>query len=95
MKDKNNAENNKDNLKNDISSENKKNSNNTHKKSSKKSIRQIDILENKDKEIKIGNYLIKKTLGKGTFGKVKLAIYIPEKKSSHKNIRKKKNKGRG
>ena len=36
--------------------------------------------KNTDREIKIGNYLIKKTLGKGTFGKVKLAIYIPEKK---------------
>ena len=80
MKDKNNAENNKDNLKNDISSENKKNSNNTHKKSSKKSIREIDILENKDREIKIGNYLIKKTLGKGTFGKVKLGIFLPKNK---------------
>ena len=31
----------------------------------------------KENEIKIGNYLIKKTLGKGTFGKVKLGIYLP------------------
>ena len=31
----------------------------------------------KEKEYKIGNYLIKKTLGQGTFGKVKLAIYLP------------------
>ena len=31
-----------------------------------------------DKETKIGNYLIKKTLGKGTFAIVKLAIYIPK-----------------
>ena len=30
-------------------------------------------------EYKIGNYLIKKTLGKGTFGKVKLGIYLPTK----------------
>ena len=30
-----------------------------------------------EQEYKIGNYLIKKTLGKGTFGKVKLGIYIP------------------
>ena len=30
-----------------------------------------------EKELKIGNYLIKKTLGEGTFGKVKLGIYIP------------------
>ena len=80
MKDKNPVENNKDNLSNEISSQNKKNSNNSHKKSSKKSIREKDILENKDKEIKIGNYLIKKTLGKGTFGKVKLGVYLPKNK---------------
>ena len=30
-----------------------------------------------EKEYKIGNYLIKKTLGQGTFGKVKLGIYLP------------------
>ena len=29
------------------------------------------------KEFKIGNYQIKQTLGEGTFGKVKLGIYIP------------------
>ena len=35
--------------------------------------------ENKEdeKEYKVGNYQIKRTLGKGTFGKVKLGIYIP------------------
>ena len=33
--------------------------------------------KNKEKEYKIGNYLIKKTLGQGTFGKVKLGIYLP------------------
>ena len=33
--------------------------------------------KNIEKEFKIGNYLIKKTLGKGTFGKVKLGIYLP------------------
>ena len=27
----------------------------------------------------IGNYLIKRTLGQGTFGKVKLGIYLPNK----------------
>ena len=32
-----------------------------------------------EKEYKIGHYLIKKTLGQGTFGKVKLGIYIPNK----------------
>ena len=38
-----------------------------------------DNLNNKEKEVeyKIGNYLIKKTLGQGTFGKVKLGIYLP------------------
>ena len=36
--------------------------------------------ENKEKDVKIGNYLIKKTLGKGTFGKVKLGIYLPKNK---------------
>ena len=30
-------------------------------------------------EYKIGNYLIKTTLGQGTFGKVKLGIYLPNK----------------
>ena len=30
-----------------------------------------------DIEYKIGNYLIKNTLGQGTFGKVKLGIYLP------------------
>ena len=33
--------------------------------------------EDNEEEYKMGNYLIKKTLGKGTFGKVKLGIYIP------------------
>ena len=45
----------------------------------------MDILEeskkneNKEdeKEYRVGNYQIKRTLGKGTFGKVKLGIYIP------------------
>ena len=31
----------------------------------------------KEKEYTIGNYLIKRTLGQGTFGKVKLGIYLP------------------
>ena len=34
-------------------------------------------IEEPEKEYKIGNYLVKKTLGQGTFGKVKLGIYIP------------------
>ena len=40
-----------------------------------------ESLKKKDKvketEYNIGNYLIKKTLGQGTFGKVKLGIYLP------------------
>ena len=47
--------------------------NETQKSSNKK----VHI-ETNEKEIKIGNYLIKKTLGKGTFGKVKLGIYLPK-----------------
>ena len=31
----------------------------------------------KESDFKIGNYIIKRTLGQGTFGKVKLGIYIP------------------
>ena len=30
-----------------------------------------------DREYKIGNYMVKYTLGQGTFGKVKLGVYIP------------------
>ena len=33
--------------------------------------------KSKEKEYKIGKYLIKGTVGRGTFGKVKLGIYIP------------------
>jgi 5'-AMP-activated protein kinase catalytic alpha subunit len=36
-----------------------------------------NFLLKKEKDYQIGNYLIKKTLGQGTFGKVKLGIYIP------------------
>ena len=32
-----------------------------------------------EKEYQIGNYLIKRTLGQGTFGKVKLGIHLPNK----------------
>ena len=46
---------------------------------STKIIKDIKDLQ-KEEEIKVGNYLIKKTLGKGTFGKVKLAIYLPRDK---------------
>ena len=33
--------------------------------------------EESNREYKIGNYMVKYTLGQGTFGKVKLGIYIP------------------
>ncbi len=33
----------------------------------------------KEKDFKIGNYLIRRTLGRGTFGKVKLGVYLPTK----------------
>ena len=36
--------------------------------------------QKQEKEYKVGNYLIKNTLGSGTFGKVKLGIHIPSKK---------------
>ena len=37
-----------------------------------------DIIKNDTSvEYKIGNYQVKQTLGEGTFGKVKLGIYIP------------------
>ena len=39
----------------------------------------IDNMIEKEPGYKIGQYLIKKTLGKGSFGKVKLGIYLPNK----------------
>ena len=57
-----------------------------------KSINEKEISPNMEKEIQVGNYLIKKTLGEGTFGKVKLGIYLPNnKKVAIKIIKKKKN----
>ncbi len=45
----------------------------------------------KESDFKIGNYQIKKTLGEGTFGKVKLGIYLPTKeKMAIKILEKKK-----
>ena len=32
-----------------------------------------------NKEYKIGNYMVQYTLGQGTFGKVKLGVYLPNK----------------
>ena len=60
-----------ENPKNKSPSQNIKNTSNKNKQS-------FDNKE-KEEEIKIGNYLIKKTLGKGTFAKVKLAIHLPSK----------------
>ena len=37
------------------------------------------LQKEEETEYTIGNYLIKKTLGQGTFGKVKLGIYLPNK----------------
>ena len=47
-------------------------------KKENKSPKKNEESKNKEREIKIGNYLIKKTLGKGTFGKVKLGIFLPK-----------------
>ena len=45
----------------------------------------------KESDFMIGNYQIKKTLGEGTFGKVKLGIYLPTKeKMAIKILEKKK-----
>ena len=51
----------------------------SHNSTSKKSKSKIKNIESPEQEYTIGNYLIKKTLGKGTFGKVKLAIFLPTK----------------
>ena len=53
-------------------------------KSAERLTNEVKIHKNKhqkqEKEYKVGNYLIKNTLGSGTFGKVKLGIHIPSKK---------------
>ena len=74
-------------LNNKIASPNKNNQINDPKiqtSTNQKSEKNLDNAsknnQNKEKDIKIGNYLIKKTLGKGTFGKVKLGIYLPKNK---------------
>ena len=51
----------------------KKDKSNTQEKSNK------DNMSDNEPGYKIGQYLIKKTLGKGSFGKVKLGIYLPNK----------------
>ena len=53
---------------------------NRDKNKDKKSTNSKKPSQNNDKYLKIGNYLIKETLGRGTFGKVKLGIYLPENK---------------
>jgi 5'-AMP-activated protein kinase catalytic alpha subunit len=40
-------------------------------------IKKPDLKKDPSYEYKIGNYLIQQTLGQGTFGKVKLGIYLP------------------
>ena len=85
-------------LNNKIASPNKNNQINDPKiqtSTNQKSEKNLDNAsknnQNKEKDIKIGNYLIKKTLGKGTFGKVKLGIYLPKnKKVAIKILEKKK-----
>ena len=52
----------------------------TTPKKESKSPKEDEDSKTKEREIKIGNYLIKKTLGKGTFGKVKLGIFLPKNK---------------
>ena len=60
-----------------------KNNNNNKKVENKSSQNILNENSTKDKQIfyeyKIGQYLIQKTIGQGTFGKVKLGIYIPTK----------------
>ena len=65
--------------------ENSTNSNDSFKLSTKLikeklNKKENDYSKNNENELRIGNYLIKKTLGKGTFGKVKLGIYLPKNK---------------
>ena len=56
----------------------------TNENKSKSAQRITDIVKinknkhsKQDKSYRVGNYLIKNTLGCGTFGKVKLGIYLP------------------
>ena len=63
--------------KNEIPSEK---TNSSPNKDNSKNDKINDVNHNeKEKEVKVGNYIIKKTLGKGTFAKVKLAIHLPKK----------------
>ena len=47
--------------------------------SKKEDNKSIETNQDADRETKIGNYIIKKTLGRGTFAKVKLAIHLPKR----------------
>ena len=60
-------------IKNTITNEIKKKSKTQEKNDERKNINE------KDAGYRIGQYLIKKTLGKGSFGKVKLGIFLPNK----------------
>ena len=58
----------------------KKETNDNKKKSKTQCITDyINSITNQETGYKIGQYLIKNTIGKGSFGKVKLGIYLPNK----------------
>ena len=63
----------KENSKTNLTNENKKKSKTQEKNDERKNV------DKKDSGYTIGHYLIKKTLGKGSFGKVKLGIFLPNK----------------
>ena len=51
--------------------------NNKAKECQQISSKNLCLKKNSSSEYKVGNYLIQQTLGQGTFGKVKLGIYLP------------------
>ena len=55
------------------------NNENKNKSKTQEKIEKSNTLNKNEVGYKIGQYLIKKTLGKGSFGKVKLGIYLPNK----------------
>ena len=61
------------------SEESKINKSKKSKSNIKEKINKNENMNEKEPGYKIGQYLIKKTLGKGSFGKVKLGIYLPNK----------------
>jgi 5'-AMP-activated protein kinase catalytic alpha subunit len=54
------------------------NNNNNNESLQKSNNEQLNIQKQTSIEFKIGNYLILQTIGEGTFGKVKLGIYLPK-----------------